>query len=66
MVKRDHSERTGVCGYHADVSVDVEDAFVGALLVQFGQDELLHPKHNTVLTANCDCRATATHRQTVS
>lgn len=55
-----------MCGYHADVSVDVEDAFVGALLVQFGQDELLHPKHNTVLTANCDCRATATHRQTVS
>lgn len=55
-----------VCGYHADVSVYVEDAFIGALLVEFGQDELLHPKHNAVLTANCDGRATTTHRQTGS
>lgn len=49
--------------YHANVSVDVEDAFVGALLVQFGQNKLLHSKHNTVFTANTDGRAehTQTH-----
>ena len=41
-----------VCVYHANVSVDVEDAFVGALLVQFGQNKLLHPKNNTILTAD--------------
>lgn len=50
-------------GYHADMSVYVEDAFIGALFVQFGQDELLHPKHNAVLTADGDGRATPTHTQ---
>lgn len=63
-VKRDRSEGTGVCGYHADMSVYVEDAFIGALLVEFGQDQLLHPEHNAVLTANGDRCATSTHRQT--
>lgn len=64
VLKQDSSVGTGVCGYHADVSVYVEDAFIGALLVEFGQDQLLHPEHNTVLTANGDRCATSTHRQT--
>ena len=51
-------------GYHANVSVDVKDAFVGALLVEFGQDELLHPKHNTVLTTDRDGRTEHTHTHT--
>lgn len=53
-----------VCFYHAHVSVDVEDAFVGALLVQFGQHKLLHAKHNAIFTANRNGRAAHKHTQT--
>jgi len=53
-----------VCGYHAHVSVDVEDALVGALLVEFGQNQLLHPEDNTVSAADSDGRATHTHTHT--
>lgn len=50
-----------VCFYHAHVSVDVEDAFVGALLVQFGQHKLLHAEHNAIFTANRNGRAAHKH-----
>lgn len=50
--------------YHAHVSVDVEDAFVGSLLIQFGQHQLLHAKHHSVLAADGHCRAVCTHIHT--
>lgn len=41
-------------GYHANVSVNVEDAFVGPLLIKFGQNELLHSKHDSIFAADPD------------
>lgn len=55
-----------LCFYHAHVSVDVEDAFVGALLIQFGQHKLLHTKHNAIFTANRNGRAAHKHTHTHS
>lgn len=52
-----------VSSYHANVSVDVEDAFVGTLLVEFRKDKLLHPEHNTILTADRNGCAGETHTQ---
>lgn len=42
------------CGYHANMSVNVEDAFVGTLFVKFGQNQLLHAEHYAILTADSD------------
>lgn len=36
------------------MSVNVKDALIRALLVEFGQDQFLHPEHHAVLAADPD------------
>lgn len=46
--------------HHANVAVNVEDALVGALFIQFGQHQLLHTKHYSIFATDADSCAAET------
>lgn len=37
--------------------INIEDAFIGALLIQLGQNQLLYTKHDSIFAADANCCA---------
>lgn len=44
--------------YHANMAIDVKDALVGALFVQFRQHQLLYTKNNPIFATDSNCCTT--------
>ncbi len=44
--------------------INIEDAFIGALLIQLGQNQLLYAKHDSIFAADANCCADE-HKKTI-